>query len=64
LGFESGCQFRVGVNICRRDIPINEVRRLLAEGATIKLGGFISKNGKRFDGRLVLKDNNAVFNFD
>ena len=64
LGFESGCQFRVGVNICRRDIPINEVRRLLAEGATMKLGGFISKNGKRFEGRLVLKDNNAVFNFD
>lgn len=64
LGFESGCQFRVGVNICRRDIPINEVRRLLAEGATMKLNGFISKNGKRFDGRLVIKDNNAVFNFD
>ena len=63
-GFEDGCKFRVGINICRRDIPIEEVRRLLAEGATMKLGGFISKNGKRFDGRLILKDNNAVFNFD
>ena len=64
IGFAEGCNFRVGINICRRDIPIDEVRRLLAEGATMKLGGFISKNGKRFDGRLVLKDNNAVFNFD
>ena len=63
-GFEDGCKFRVGINICRRDIPIEEVRRLLSEGATVKLSGFISKNGKRFDGRLVLKDNNAVFNFD
>lgn len=63
-GFEDGCKFRVGINICRRDIPIEEARRLLAEGATEKLTGFISKNGKRFDGRLVLKDNNAVFNFD
>ena len=63
-GFADGCKFRVGINICRRDIPIEEARRLLAEGATIKLGGFISKNGKRFDARLVLKDNNAVFNFD
>ena len=64
IGFAEGCNFRVGINICRRDIPIDEVRRLLAEGATMKLGGFISKNGKQFDGRLVLKDNNAVFNFD
>ncbi len=64
IGFEDGCKFRVGINICRRDIPIEEVRRLLSEGATVKLSGFISKNGKRFDGRLVLKDNNAVFNFD
>ncbi|MBO5010360.1 MAG: topoisomerase C-terminal repeat-containing protein [Clostridia bacterium] len=63
-GFDDGCKFRVGINICRRDIPIEEVRRLLAEGATEKLSGFISKNGKRFDGRLILKDNNAVFNFD
>ena len=64
IGFEDGCKFRVGINICRRDIPIEEVRRLLAEGTTVKLSGFISKNGKRFDGRLILKDNNAVFNFD
>jgi hypothetical protein len=28
------------------------------------MSGFISKNGKRFDGRLVIKDGAAVFNFD
>ena len=64
IGFEDGCKFRVGINICRRDIPIDEVRRLLAEGTTSILDGFISKNGKRFEARLVLKDANAVFNFD
>ena len=63
-GFDEGCNFRVGINICRRDIPISEVRRLLETGTTAMLDGFISKNGKRFDGRLVLKDGNAVFNFD
>ena len=63
-GFEDGCKFRVGINICRRDIPIAEVARLLSEGATATLDGFISKNGKRFEARLVLKDGNAVFNFD
>ena len=64
IGFEDGCKFRVGVNICHRDIPIGEVRRLLSEGATASINGFISKNGKYFDARLVLKDGNAVFNFD
>ncbi len=64
IGFEEGCKFRIGINICRRDIPISEVRRLLAEGATATMGGFISKNGKYFEARLVLKDGTAVFNFD
>ena len=63
-GFDKGCTFRVGINICKRDIPIAEVRRLLAEGKTGMLGGFISKGGKRFEARLVLENNNAVFNFD
>ena len=64
IGFDEGCKFRVGINICRRDIPIDEVRRLISNGATSVLDGFISKNGKRFDARLVMKDGNAVFNFD
>ena len=63
MGYSSGCDFRVGVNICRRDIPILEVQRLLATGSTDLIKGFISKNGKSFDGRLVLKDGEAVFDF-
>lgn len=64
MGYNDGCKFRVGINICKKSIPVSEVRRLLAEGATSKMTGFISKNGKRFDGRLVIKDGAAVFNFD
>ena len=63
MGFEDGCTFRVGINICKRDIPIAEVRRLLAEGATETMTSFISKNGKYFKARLILKDGNAVFDF-
>ena len=63
MGFDDGCKFRVGINICHRDIPIDEVRRLLAEGSTLTLGGFISKNGKYFKARLVMKDGTAVFDF-
>ena len=64
MGYNDGCAFRVGINICKKSIPITEVRRLLATGATTKMGGFISKNGKRFEGKLVIKDGAAVFSFD
>ena len=63
MGYEEGCSFRVGINICKRDIPISEVRRLLTEGATEVMNSFISKNGRYFRARLVLKDGNAVFDF-
>lgn len=64
MGYNEGCEFRVGINICKKSVPINEVRRLLETGSTAKINGFISKNGKRFDGKLVLKDGAAVFSFD
>ncbi len=64
IGFDEGCKFRVGINICQRDIPIAEVKRLVETGSTEMLSGFISKNGKQFDARLVVKDGAAVFNFD
>ena len=64
MGYTDGCEFRIGITICKKSIPINEIRRLLAEGATQKMRGFISKNGKTFEGRLVIKEGAAVFNFD
>ena len=63
-GFDEGCKFRVGLNICKRDIPISEMRALLESGTTGQIDGFISKNGKRFAARLEMKDGNAVFAFD
>ena len=41
----------------------DEVRRLLATGQSAKIRGFISKTGKPFDAKLVIKDNKAVFDF-
>ena len=64
MGYADGCDFRVGINICKRDIPISEVRRLLIEGETTLLDGFISKNFKRFKAKLVIKDGAAVFGFE
>ncbi len=58
-----GCKLRIGINICRRDIPIDEVRRLLSEGKTAELSGFISKSGKPFSASLELRDGTAQFSF-
>ncbi len=63
MGYNDGCTFRVGISICKKSIPIDEVKRLLSEGKTSKMRGFISKNGKHFEGRLVIKDGAAVFDF-
>ena len=64
MGYKEGCEFRIGLTICKKTIPIGEIRRLLATGSTVKLSGFISKTGKTFRGRLVVKDGAVVFNFD
>ena len=64
IGYADGCNFTMGVNICRRDIPITEARRLLAEGRTAKLLGFVSRKGKRFGARLEIKEGEVVFAFD
>ncbi len=63
MGYNDGCKFKMGINICKRDIPISEVRRLLATGETAKLNRFISKKGKFFEAKLVLKDGEVVFDF-
>ena len=64
MGYDDGCKFKMGITICKRDIPIDEVRRLLATGSTAKLSRFISKKGKFFEAKLTLKDGNVVFDFE
>ena len=64
MGYKDGCEFRIGLAICKKTIPIMEIRRLLATGSTVKLSGFISKTGKTFRGKLVIKDGAVVFSFD
>ncbi len=64
MGYKEGCDFRIGLTICKKTIPILEIKRLLATGESAKLSGFVSKNGKLFSGKLVLKDNTVVFSFD
>ena len=65
IGYTDGCDFRIGLSICHREISKHEIMRLLATGTTATIRGFLSKRtGKRFDGKLVLNDKcEVVFSF-
>ena len=62
-GYNEGCKFSINGIICKRVISIDNVRKLLSEGRTSKINGFISKNGKPFDAYLKLENGKVVFDF-
>lgn len=62
-GYKQGCTFRFGNYICGRTVPVSAAKALLSDGTTSVLVGFVSKNGKRFDAALQLRDNHVCFAF-
>lgn len=58
------CKFKVNTIICGRAISKRNVEKLLTEGVTAKIEGFISKSGKNFNGKLKLdEEKNVIFDF-
>lgn len=58
------CKFKVNSLICGRSISKSNVIKLLNEGSTSKIEGFISKSGKEFNAILKLDDEKkVVFDF-
>ena len=58
------CKFKVNTIICGRAISKRNVEKLLTEGVTAKIEGFISKSGKNFNGKLKLDEKkNVIFDF-
>lgn len=62
-GYKEGCKFTANFTICHRVISKANMERLLSEGRTAKIQGFISKTGKPFDAVLVL-DSDGKIKFD
>ena len=62
-GYKEGCKFRISDYICSRIISKNNVIKLLNEGSSSKIEGFISKNGKKFDAYLVIDKDKINFKF-
>ena len=63
-GYKDGCKFSFRVYICSKPISLANATKLLKEGKTDLITGFVSpKTGKTFDAYLRLEDNKAVFEF-
>ncbi len=63
-GYKDGCKFSFGVYICSKPISLANASKLLSEGKTDVICGFVSpKTKKTFDAALKLEDNKAVFEF-
>ncbi|MBE6584310.1 MAG: DNA topoisomerase III [Ruminococcaceae bacterium] len=63
MGYKEGCKFRIGSFICKRTVSITNARKILSDGSSAEIKGFISKNGKPFDARLKLDGDKIVFDF-
>ena len=65
-GYKDGCKFSVSTVICSKAISPEQVKKLMENGQTDVIEGFVSpKKGTKFSARLKLeKDGRAVFSFD
>jgi DNA topoisomerase-3 len=58
------CSFRVSKTILHRDIPKDQVQKLITTGKTDLLHKFISRKGRPFSAYLKLQDGKVGFEFE
>ena len=57
------CNFKISTSICNRTISKSNAEKLLKDGVSSKIEGFISKNGKNFDAVLKIDGEKIIFDF-
>jgi len=63
-GAEQTCKFRTGKIILQQEIAPEQVKKMLAEGKTDLLKGFVSnKTNRKFEAFLIVKDGKTGFEF-
>lgn len=60
---DGGCKFTLWKNIAKKDIPVEQVKKLLSGEETDVIEGFTSKAGKPFSAKLVYKEGKVEFVF-
>ena len=58
------CKFRMGKTICQREIPQEQLMKLIENGKTDLIPRFISKKGKPFSAYLKLEGDKVGFEFE
>jgi DNA topoisomerase-3 len=58
------CKFRMGKTICQREIPHEQLMKLIENGKTDLIPRFISKKGKPFSAFLKLEGDKVGFEFE
>ncbi len=64
VGAEKCCTFRMGKVILQREVPVEQVRKLLETGKTDLIPRFISKKGRPFSAYLKLENGKVGFEFE
>ena len=57
------CSFRISKTILHREIPVEQVQKLIATGKTDLLHKFVSKKGRPFSAHLKLENGKVGFEF-
>ncbi len=63
IGYKEGCKFKINGVICKRVISKNNAKKILDEGRSSKIKGFVSKTGKTFDAYIKISDGKLDFEF-
>ncbi|MDD3180363.1 MAG: DNA topoisomerase 3 [Opitutaceae bacterium] len=56
--------FTMKRQLCQKELPVDEIKRLLDDGRTNLIEGFVSKRGAHFSAFLVLAPNRAKVEFE
>jgi DNA topoisomerase-3 len=60
----SACKFRMGKTLCQKEIPREQVEKIITEGKTDLIHRFISKKGRPFSAFLKLEKDKVSFEFE
>ena len=64
-GQDNRAVFKCARKVCDVEIPVDEIRKLIEDGRSELIEGFVSKRGNKFSAYLVLsqKQDKAEFEF-
>jgi DNA topoisomerase-3 len=58
------CKFRMSKSLCQKEIPREQVEKLITSGKTDLMPRFISKKGRPFSAYLKVEESKVVFEFE